>query len=347
MLSTISNKKERDSNIELLRIVATLFILIVHCNGWFLTMGGCGSWRSTGLIVGTVRAFIQSITCIGVDVFILISGFYSIRPKLSSLVNLFTLLLFFYLGCYIWNCAIDKEILSFSGGVNCLLAFSHENWFINCYLFLILLAPILNAFVATTDNKALTCYICVFVICAFYFGCVVDSKYFYFNQGYSVTTMILLYLIGRWTNVCLIDRIEKIKYLYILLAYIGTVMIILFVRFLSNNEDLVLSYCSPFLIVSSLCFFCLFYKMKFKSKIVNWIASSCLASFIFHTNDPVFSWFVAKDQQLFAQSPFIIYLIKMTGVIICIFIISILLDKIRLLIFNPIINKCRNTDWKK
>ena len=87
--------------------------------------------------------------------------------------------------------------------------------------------------------------------------------------------------------------------------------------------------------------------MKFKSKIVNWIASSCLASFIFHTNDPVFSWFVAKDQQLFAQSPFIIYLIKMTGVIICIFIISILLDKIRLLIFNPIINKCRNIDWKK
>lgn len=32
--------KERDSNIELLRIVATFFILIVHCNGWFLQEWG-------------------------------------------------------------------------------------------------------------------------------------------------------------------------------------------------------------------------------------------------------------------------------------------------------------------
>ncbi len=31
--------KFRDSNIELLRIVATLFIVILHCNGWLLTFG--------------------------------------------------------------------------------------------------------------------------------------------------------------------------------------------------------------------------------------------------------------------------------------------------------------------
>lgn len=28
--------KERDSNIELFRIVATMMILILHCNGWLL-----------------------------------------------------------------------------------------------------------------------------------------------------------------------------------------------------------------------------------------------------------------------------------------------------------------------
>ena len=68
--------KERESNIELFRVVATLMILVVHCNGWFLSeWGGITSWTAgKGLIVGGTRALIQSLSCIGVDCFILISG---------------------------------------------------------------------------------------------------------------------------------------------------------------------------------------------------------------------------------------------------------------------------------
>ena len=65
--------KERDSNIELLRIIATIFILIVHCNGWFLQeWGGISTWSADrDFFVGLTRATIQSITYIGVDLFVL------------------------------------------------------------------------------------------------------------------------------------------------------------------------------------------------------------------------------------------------------------------------------------
>ena len=65
-----------------------------------------------GASYAMVRTFVQALTCVGVDCFVLISGYFSIRPKLRSVVNLFTLLAFFYLGCY----AFDVFVLG-NGGI--------------------------------------------------------------------------------------------------------------------------------------------------------------------------------------------------------------------------------------
>jgi peptidoglycan/LPS O-acetylase OafA/YrhL len=69
-------QKERDSNIELLRFVATFFILIVHCNGWFLIeWGEVTSWLHGGCFVSAARVTIQCVTGLGVILFVLISVF--------------------------------------------------------------------------------------------------------------------------------------------------------------------------------------------------------------------------------------------------------------------------------
>ena len=98
-------------------------------------------------------------------------------------------------------------------------------------------------------------------------------------------------------------------------------------------------YCSPFDIVSAVCFFWLFYRLpSFSSGFVNWIGKSCLACFIFHTCSPIIGWLSAKDYSLYVGNPFLIYTVKMFIIISAVFGISILLDKIRLLIFRPLIN---------
>lgn len=331
--------KERDSNIELLRIVATFFILIVHCNGWLLCDWGGVSWLSGGYVVSAARITIQNITCIGVILFVLISGFYGIHPKLKSIVNLFTLLLFFYVGCYLLSCYYGNTPFGWRGLLKNVFAFSRENWFINCYLFLVLLSPILNAFMEKATARNARIYLGIFLACAFYWGCVNPSVYFYFNGGYSVTSMVLIYMIGRYMNLHAKEQIKRYKYSHLVLAYIGSLIILIAAFCIEKKTGWLLTcYCSPFSILTAICFFWLFYRMPLASnKIVNWFGKSCLACFIFHTCNPIIVWLSEKDNYYFSNDSFLCYCGKMALIILGIFLVSIVLDKIRGFIFKPII----------
>lgn len=330
--------KKRDSNIELLRIITTLFILILHCNGWFLReWGGVASWNTGSNLVAICRVLVQNVTVLGVDAFILISGFYGIRPKLQSIVNLFTLLFFFYVGCYLWECGLGKPFEWTELGSN-MLAFTRTNWFISGYLFLMLLSPLINAFIEHSTIRNLGIYIVVNSLVTLYFGFYMCNEYWYYNQAYSVTMMIGVYLVGRYLN-RISDKIDKIKYRHIVLAFIAIIGTMSVIRVLSTNEEAWLHYGSPITIMAAILLFLLFYKLpQFHSKFVNWVGTSCLASFILHTCDPVFSWFVQKDVIYFTNDSYPLYCLKISIVILGVFVISILLDKIRLLIFKPIIS---------
>lgn len=331
--------KERDSNIELLRVVSTLFILIVHCNGWFLQeWGHITTWSAgEGMLVGLTRSIIQSVTCIGVDVFILISGFYSIKPKLKSIINLFTILAFFYIGTYLLDVFVCDVTFTWRTLIANLCVFSRENWFIQCYIFLILLSPILNAFVENYSQKMLLIYILIFLACAFYFGNIHNSTYFYFNGGYSVTTFILIYLVGRYLRLYGMNYCITISMNKTLLFYILSVSAIVFVRFISKNEAQWLNYNSPLIILSALLFFVLFTKLSFRSKMVNKLGTSCLSVYILHTCSPIINWFAEYDVYIFTHFSFPLYLLMMLGCCLIMFIVAILLDKIRLLIISPIL----------
>lgn len=328
--------KERDSNIELLRILATIFILILHCNGWFLReWGGISCWNTGNSIVAACRILIQNITVLGVDVFILISGFYGIHPKLKSIVNLFTLLFFFYTGCYLWACSIGHETFSYAGLFVNMKAFSRTNWFISGYLFLMLLAPMINAFADSANLRSFELYIVLYCVVTLYLGYYQGNEYWWYNAGYSVTMMVGVYIVGRYLH-RVVDNIDQIKYWNIAVAFIGVIGLMSIIRILSSNEEAWLHYGSPITIFASVLL--LFYRIpKFKNKFVNWIAASCLASFILHTCEPVFSWFVRKDVMYFSNDSYPVYCIKIGGVIIGVYVASILLDKVRLFIFSPLI----------
>ena len=332
-------KTIRDSNIELLRIVATLFILIVHCNGWFLIEWGSIEWSYGGWAISTVRSIIQSVSSIGVVLFVLISGFYGIRPKLKSIVNLFTLLLFFYVGCYLLDCYFGNTEFTWKRLLKNTLAFSRTNWFINCYLFLMLLSPLLNAFMEKVDARYSGIYLTIFLFCAFYWGCLRPSEYFYFNDGYSVTTMMLIYLVGRYMNLHAKERMEKVNYVYLLLAYFVSLILMIVAFWIGQRTGRSFtSYCSPFSIFSAVCFFWLFYRMpSFSSGLVNWLGISCLAVYIFHTCSPIIGWFASKDVEFFLNDSFLVYCGKMMLIILGLFSVAILLDKVRLFVFKPII----------
>lgn len=341
----MDNNQIRQSNIELLRIIATLFILIVHCNGWFINdLGGVNDWKSGGNVTYVWRMVIQSITCIGVDLFVLISGYFSIRPKVKSIANLYSLLAFFYFSFYCLDCIFRPEILTFNGVIKSLLAFSRENWFIQCYLFLMLLSPMVNKFMDCLTEKEAILYVGLFMLLAFYFGCVRLSRYFYFNEGYSVTTLLLIYVVGRYIRLFGEKRLRSVSSGSLLAMYVFSVIVVCAIRFCTGDADRWLSYCSPIIIISSSLLFLLFTRIKIQSRIINWIGASCLAAFIMHTCSPVIGWMSSLDTRLFLTRPLLVWIISMAGVIASIFTFSILLDKVRMYISRPVISLAEHID---
>lgn len=333
--------KERESNIELFRIVATLMILVVHCNGWFLQdWGGITTWSAgRGLIVGGTRALIQSATCIGVDCFILISGYFSIKPKLKSIFNLYTILLFFYSLSYIISTTIcSLEAFSFEGFFyNCICAFSKKSWFIQGYLFLMLMSPILNAFVEKCSKKQLLTYIGILLAFLFYFGCIWEAPFFFINKGYSGVVFIPIYLVGRYIKLYGMQYVAKKPKYYSWIGYGITLISITLFRTLCNSEQRWLSYESPLIILSASCLLICFAQMNFKNKFVNWMGTSCFAVFILHTSLPFITWLAEFDVSLFVNYPFAIYLLIMGGGVLVVCFLAILLDKIRIGLFCPLL----------
>lgn len=315
-----------------------LFIVMLHCNGSMLALyADFCDWHYGSWSMILTRAFIQSLTCIGVNIFVLISGYFSIRPSLKALARLFFVLWFFCVGCYLLNCGVGNEVFTFRHLCKISLVFSRYDWFVQCYLFLFLLSPMLNILTETLSQRKMTIYLCVFLLCEFYFGCVWESENFYFNKGYSVTHFMLIYLIGRYLNKYGLKEMECIKNRWLLMILFLCIGILMVGRLTLRSDSPFLEYASPIVILESIVFFVLFSRFQFQSKAVNWIASSTFAVYVFHTHEPICSYMWPKCLMWLQGGGFATYLTKTIIMVVLVFVIAILLDKIRQLIFAPLI----------
>ena len=90
--------KTRDSNMELLRIVAMLLLMVVHANFRALPKPDAAV-----IAAQPVSAFLQFLTegfsIVGVNVFVMLSGWYGIRPRMVRFAELVFQLLFFGVIC--------------------------------------------------------------------------------------------------------------------------------------------------------------------------------------------------------------------------------------------------------
>lgn len=75
--------KDRQSNIEQLRIIAMLLVVFVHANYFSL-----GTVSQSEILrdpyTSLIRIFLEQICIVGVNVFVLISGWFGIRPTLRG-----------------------------------------------------------------------------------------------------------------------------------------------------------------------------------------------------------------------------------------------------------------------
>lgn len=157
----MQERKTRQANFELLRILAMLMVVTMH----FLSRTGVLPVAEAGKLPGrqgVFAVFVESFCIVAVNVYVLISGYFlcekEFRP--GRLLRLLCQILFYALlipvvlvifGAvpasevlniyYIWNCVFPVE--------------SGHYWFVTAYVIMILFSPVLNAAVKTLSRNQL------------------------------------------------------------------------------------------------------------------------------------------------------------------------------------------------
>ena len=357
----LPEKEGRQSGFELLRIVAMIFILILHAD--CLSFG----FPSTQEIAASpfsafLRTWLETIAVVAVNTFVLISGYFGIRLRADRFMGLLFQSVFYIMGVYLVLVAIGWEVFSVTHFARCLSPLDPSGgWFIPVYIGLMLLSPILNTFVTQTGEKNLLGVIVALLLMQSVFGWGVD--HLKVSAGYSLFSFILLYLIVQYIRLYPETFATKgktslylgiylgIALLNALIPYLASTLPLLFPsapRNLGNNGTitaLTLAYSSPLNIIGAVCLFITFSRLKIQSHLINWVASSVLAVYLIHCNEHLIHHFIAFVRQL-SLYPTGMFLVYLLGFLIVVFIGSILIDQVRKIlwgaIFFPLLDKIRS-----
>lgn len=185
----------RNSNMELLRIVAMYMIVTVHaCMYYGVFCSGNGASIYKGAVNG--------ICNIGVTLFILISGYYGVTCNVRKLVRmecmmityslLETAILYVFLPGELQGTALLEQL------VKSLLPFiTRKYWFYSCYVSLVLLSGYMQRFLETLEQRSLERLLALLLVLfsvfptLFYFEIIPDN-------GKGLVQMIMVYMIGRY-----------------------------------------------------------------------------------------------------------------------------------------------------
>ena len=150
-------KKQRNSSIELFRIIATFFVLIIHLYGWMA--GGLVDWNDENIssLQKISQLIIQSLTIVCVNCFLIISGWYGIKFKFSSIWRLWTIVFFIYFPFQILE-YISVGTFSIGNLIDNILVFTRESYFVQCYSMLLFLSPVINSFFDKYGKKRIKLY---------------------------------------------------------------------------------------------------------------------------------------------------------------------------------------------
>lgn len=297
MSGSIANRKDKDSNIELLRILAGIGVIVLHLNNPadgaifdFAKMGGC--------LTEYIVTFFECLSICSVDVFLIVTGYYLCKTnkrKLSKVLFLLIQCVVFaeikYLGLSLLHSekVVMREVL---------LRLIPNNYYITRYSVLYFISPLINyCFMNNTQRKARGAVWGLLVIVSliptivgfvqeFFSLNISDLNPVGGNVGYTITNFIMMYIVG----LALREYRRSISTKWILLTSVVSVVSVFFweISYMKHTGWIygsALTYNNPFVILMAVSFFMLFDKLNITGKasvIINEFAKAGLTVYLFH-----------------------------------------------------------------
>lgn len=265
--------RKRNSSIELLRILCIFGIIFMHT----IAYGGDKLATYNRLLLIAVNC----ITNLGVTCFMLISGYFGVSFSLKKLIRLDLMVIFYSVAHLAIRFALGVD----TGKTDILSAvfpiLSNLYWYITVYVILVILSPFLNRIPEKLSRDAFLRLIAILL----FFSSVVPTLLSFDllgREGKNVVHMAAIYLIGRYIRQYDNRLYAKGRLLLLLAGNIGVTMLLeLGLFFLTGRYSLFYRDCSLFTVCSSILLFTVFRSLHFESRIVNKIATTVLAVYVF------------------------------------------------------------------
>lgn len=266
--------KQRIVGYDLLKIIAVLFVVVLHVNGYTIELYPLNTFS---IDTSAVYYITQAITYPAIHLFVLI-GSYFMHEKGVSLKNILRIWFMTFIvsaAGLIVVLLIDKESVTFIGLARSLLPFfCRAYWFVTDYIVLMLLAPFLSKLINSLDDKrlfavtaAITSVVCILPT---------FMNFFDWSIGGNISLFVCLYFISSYFH-RIKDKIKS-KGLFVLFYFIFVSLQIVsvyiikyvagYISIFEGKEQLFYNYNSLFVIGSGFCLFALLSFVKTKNKYV-------------------------------------------------------------------------------
>ena len=280
----------RHGGLDLLRIVAMLGVLVLHAVQYPIGLPAADLLR-TRASDGVLFLFVHATAVCSVNVFVLISGWFGIRPKMKRVAGLFFQNVFFVLlldlaGVFLLGQRPASEM------ARNLFLLTDWNWFIKSYFLLYLLAPVLNAYAETARRPSFRSLLAAFFVFQAVFGWLSVSCNFFWG-GFSPVSFVGLYLLARYVR-----RFEPVFSQHSksvdLAVYLGcsTVLFCAMAGCILAGKPFwvgryLTPYNNPLVILSALSLLLFFSKLDIRSRFVAVLAPSAYAIYLLHAHPSI------------------------------------------------------------
>lgn len=322
----------RESGIECLRILAMAMVLVLHAD--FAALGEptasdftAGAWNVI------LRCLLEQLALPAVNCFVLVSGWFSIRTSARGVCSLLFQVMYCALVALVVAACLPGGQIDWK---TALLSFmpGYYHWFIRSYLGLMILAPVLNAWIRQSTVKQLAVITAAFYIFQTVYGWVIGGDGF--KGGYSLLSFIGLYLLGALARSLEWQRRGWRLWLpvYLLCAVAATVWQVLYLRHGLGLPSKSMLYDSPLTVLSALSLTLLFASLRFRSSAVNLIAGSALAVYLLHFSPFLLQRFLHVCRHIYKVYSGPMVLLMTALFLLAVFTASIIADQPRSLLWN-------------
>lgn len=291
---------ERKTNLEMLRIVSMILIVMSHSDDW---MGLAETYKATVCLNKFITDWLHIGGQIGVGCFLLISGYFMVDQEITTkkLLYLWGEVWFYTTGIWVIFLIINisnrnLQVLLEEGIYAFFPVISAHYWFVTAYIILMILSPFFNKFILIMNKRTYQYFLLAVIV--FFVGIEggIPNAFREMVGGGRIVPVFLMYFIAGYIRMHVDNsRNNANKHIVIaILAYILLYITVILFDLVGDrlSNEVILTYCyfwrslnSPIVVIVVVELFLGFLRISQRTnKFINMIAKNTFGVYLLHTN---------------------------------------------------------------